>query len=34
LPNTFNMEENSMQMKMSVEEAKDRAKALMQAGYH
>jgi len=28
------MEETSMEMKMSIEEARDRAKSLMQSGYH
>jgi len=30
----ISMEETSMEMKMSVEEAKDRAKSLMKSGYH
>jgi hypothetical protein len=33
-PIIIDMKETRMQMKMSVDEAKDRAKALMQGGYH
>ena len=33
-PTIINLKETHMQMQMSVDEAKDRAKALMQGGYH